>query len=72
MFRYLLFRIVTTNFPPLFYIAAAQRELLKNALVCPLCTLISPKVTWTWFFLVSLYNDKVPWTWFVLVSLNND
>ena len=33
MFRYLLFRIVTTNFPPLFYIAAARREFLKNALV---------------------------------------
>ena len=68
MFRYLLFRIVTTNFPPLFYIAAAQRELLKNALVCPLCTLISPNVTWTWFFLVS--DDKVTWTWFVHVSVN--
>ena len=68
MFRYLLFRIVTTNFPPLFYIAAAQRELLKNALVCPLCTLISPKVTWTWFFPVS--DDKVTWTWLVLFSVN--
>ena len=68
MFRYLLFRIVTTNFPPLFYIAAAQRELLKNALVCPLCTLISPKVTWTCFFPVS--DDKVTWTWLVLFSVN--
>ena len=30
--RYLLYRVVTTNFPPLFYIAAAQKETLKNSL----------------------------------------
>ena len=30
--RYLLYRVVTTNFPPLFYIIVAQKETLKNAM----------------------------------------
>ena len=30
--RYLLYRLVTTNFPPLFYIVAAQKDTLKTAL----------------------------------------